>query len=157
MDKVPMTPEGFKALQKKLKNLKSVERPQNIKDIETARAHGDLSENAEYHAAKERQAIIAAQIAETEHNIASAQVIDPATLNHDKVVFGATVTLIDLESDEKKVYKIVGAPEADASNGKISIISPIARALIGKAEGDDVTVRAPGGVREYEIMKIVYR
>ena len=156
MAKVPMTPEGYKALTERLKQLKTVDRPQNIKDIEVARSHGDLSENAEYHAAKERQAMIAAQLAEVEHNIAEAQVIDPSTLDHDKVVFGATVRLMDEESEKEKTYQIVGAVEADVSKGKISIDSPIARSLIGKEEGDAVTVQTPGGPREFEILGISY-
>ena len=156
MPKIPMTPQGYQALQEKLKQLKTVERPQNIKDIETARAHGDLSENAEYHAAKEKQALIAAQIAETEHSLAEAHVIDPSELDHDKVVFGATVTLLDTETEEERTYQIVGAAEADAANGKISVESPIARSLIGQEAGAAVTVRAPGGAREFEILTIRY-
>ncbi len=156
MAKVPMTPEGHKKLHEKLKRLKSVERPQNIRDIETARAHGDLSENAEYHAAKERQAMIVAQIAEAEHSLAEAQVIDPSQLDHDKIVFGATVKLVDTESEEEKIYKIVGACEADAANGKISIDSPIARSLIGQEEGACITVRTPGGARELEVLSVTY-
>ena len=156
MSKIPMTPQGYKALQDKLKHLKSVERPKNIKDIEVARSHGDLSENAEYHAAKERQGIIAAQMAATEHSLASAQVIDPAEMDHDKVVFGATVRLMDEETEEEKTYQIVGAAEADVKSGKISVESPIARSLIGQEEGASVKVNTPRGPREFAILKISY-
>jgi len=156
MAKVPMTPGGFKRLKVRLRQLRKVERPQNIKDIETARAHGDLSENAEYHAAKDKQGMIVAQIAEIEANLADAQVIDPATLNHDKIVFGATVKMLDMDSDEERVYTIVGSVETDVSLGRISIDSPIARSLIGRKEGDAITVKTPKGVRELEILEISY-
>jgi len=157
MQRIPMTPGGQKKLQNELKHLKSVERPKNVADIERARDHGDLSENAEYDAAKEHQAHISCRMQEIEHKLASAQVIDPATLDHDKVVFGATVKLHDLDSGEELSYKIVGADETDISKGRISIESPIARALIGKEEGDEVKVSTPKGVREFEVVGIEYK
>lgn len=156
MQRIPMTPEGQKKLQKELKHLKSVERPKNVADIETARDHGDLSENAEYDAAKERQQQISQKIRELEHKLSLAQVIDPSTLDHDKVVFGATVKLHDIDNGEDLSYAIVGADESDIAKGRISIESPIARALIGKEEGDEVKVRTPKGIREFAIMGIKY-
>jgi len=157
MQKIPMTPEGHKKLQDELKHLKSVERPKNVADIERARDHGDLSENAEYSAAKERQALISFRMQEIEHRLASAQVIDPSKLDHDKVVFGATVKLHDVDSGEELSYTIVGADETDVAKGRISIESPIARALIGKEEGDEARVKTPKGVREFEIVEIEYK
>lgn len=156
-DMVPTTVEGFAKLKERLKYLKEYERPKNIRDIEEARAHGDLSENAEYHAAKERQSMLDVQMRETEDRIARAQVIDPSTLSGDKVVFGATVLLLDLATDDEVTYQIVGVDEADPKASKVSISSPIARALIGKRRGDEVTVRAPGGDREYEIVDVIFR
>ncbi|GMV40108.1 MAG: transcription elongation factor GreA [Myxococcales bacterium] len=156
-DMVPITVEGFAKLKERLKYLKEFERPKNIRDIEEARAHGDLSENAEYHAAKERQSMLDVQMRETEDRIARAQVIDPSTLTGDKVVFGATVLLLDLSTDDEVTYQIVGVDEADPKASKVSISSPIARALIGKRRGDEVTVRAPGGDREYEIVDVIFR
>ncbi|MDO8494688.1 MAG: transcription elongation factor GreA [Deltaproteobacteria bacterium] len=156
LDKLPMTPEGKKKLEERLKVLKSVERPQNVKDIETARAHGDLSENADYSAAKERQGHIAMEMRTIEDRLARAQVIDPSKLDHDKIAFGATVTLIDIELDEKVTYQLVGSHEADIKAGKISVVSPIARALIGKKEGDAVIVKTPKGDKEYEIVSIKF-
>lgn len=153
-DKVPMTPRGFQKLKDELKRFKSVERPQNIRDIEEARAHGDLSENAEYSAAKERQSHIAGKIAELEDKIARAQVIDPSTLNHSKVVFGATVRLLDVDTDEEVIYQIVGADESDVKAGKISIQSPIAKSLIGKSKDDLVKIVTPKGTRELEVLEI---
>ncbi len=153
-DKVPMTPQGFQKLKDELKRFKSVERPQNIRDIEEARAHGDLSENAEYSAAKERQSHIAGKIAELEDKIARAQVIDPSTLNHSKVVFGATVKLLDVDNNEEVIYQIVGADESDVKAGKISIQSPIAKSLIGKSKDDLVKIITPKGTRELEILEI---
>lgn len=155
-DKVPMTPQGLQKLKDELKRFKSVERPQNIKDIEEARAHGDLSENAEYSAAKERQSHIAGRIAELEDKIARAQVIDPSTLSHDKVVFGATVKLLDVDTNEEVVYQIVGADESDVKAGKISIQSPIAKSLIGKSKDDLVKIVTPKGTRELEILEIKF-
>jgi len=156
MAKIPITPKGYRDLQKKLRHLRKVERPKNIKDIEVARSHGDLSENAEYHAAKERQGIIVAQIADTEARLADADVIDPARLNLEKIAFGATVKMLDTESDEEKLYTIVGSTETDVSRGRISIESPIARSLIGRAAGDAVTVTTPRGAKEFEILEISY-
>lgn len=156
-DFVPITPEGLARLKEELKRYKSVERPQNIKDIEIARAHGDLSENAEYSAAKERQGHINGRIAELEDAISRAQVIDPATLQHDKIVFGATVRLSDTDSGEEITYQIVGTYESDVKAGKISIESPLAKSLIGKTADDLVTFRTPGGSKEYEILEISYK
>jgi len=153
---VPMTPAGYKKLHDELKQMKAVERPKNIRDIEVARAHGDLSENAEYSAAKERQSFIAGKIAELEGNIAHAQVIDPATMDHDKVVFGALVRLLDTETEEELEYQIVGEFESNIKERKISITSPIAKSLIGKAKGDVVIVTTPRGRRELEILEIRY-
>ena len=152
-----MTPEGKKKLEGRLKILKSVERPQNVRDIETARAHGDLSENADYSAAKEKQAHLAMEMREIEDKLARAEVIDPSKLNHDKIAFGATVTLIDVTINEKVTYQLVGPDESDIKTGKISIVSPIARALIGKAEGDVVLVKTPKGEKEYEIVTIKFQ
>lgn len=152
-----MTLAGFQKLEADLKHLKSVERPAVIQSISEAREHGDLSENAEYHAAKERQSLIEGQILDYEDKHSRAQVIDVSTLSGPEVKFGATVTLIDEDTEEQKVYQIVGDLEADLKQGKISISSPIARALIGKEEGDSVEVAAPGGARAYEIEKVEYK
>ncbi|MBM4262218.1 MAG: transcription elongation factor GreA [Deltaproteobacteria bacterium] len=151
-----MTTKGYQFLLEELKRLKTVERPRNIRDIEEARSHGDLSENAEFHAAKERQSLLDFQIRECEDKIARAQVIDITKLSGDKVVFGATVSLEDGATGDKVVYKIVGDHEAEPKNGKISISSPIARALIGKSEGDEVQVRTPTGVRTFDILSVDY-
>ena len=151
-----MTAEGYQALDAELKRLKTVERPSVIQAISEARTHGDLSENAEYHAAKERQAFIETRVAEIEDKIARAQVIDVSKLSGRQVKFGATVNLIDEDSGEKSKYKIVGEDESDVKAGKISITSPIARALIGKEEGDVVEVMAPGGPKSYEIVKVKF-
>lgn len=156
MERIPMTGHGAEMLRQELAHLKRVKRPQVIEAIATARAHGDLSENAEYHAAKEEQGFVEGRIKEIEDKLARAHVIDPASIKSDKVVFGATVTLIDLDSGTEVTYQIVGVDEADIDHGKVSITSPIARALIGKEEGDVVVVRAPGGEREYEIQEIRY-
>ncbi|MBN8528173.1 MAG: transcription elongation factor GreA [Caulobacterales bacterium] len=157
MEKVPMTAEGYRTLDDQLKQLKSVERPSVIAAISEARAHGDLSENAEYHAAKERQGWIEGQIAEIEDKISRAQVIDVSKLSGDQVKFGATVTVIDEDTDEKSRYQIVGEHEADVKAGRISVASPIARALISKAVGDTVEVNTPGGVKAYEIAKVEWK
>jgi transcription elongation factor GreA len=154
--KSPMTPAGFKAIQEELKILKTVERPKNVKDIEVARAQGDLSENADYDAAKERQAFISARMGVLEHKIATAQVIDPSKLDHDKVVFGAKIKLSDTESGEEISYQIVGTDEADIKQGLLSVASPIARSLIGKSEGDVAAVLTPSGKKEFEILEIIY-
>jgi transcription elongation factor GreA len=158
MAKVPMTVEGAERLKAELQRLKSVERPAIIQAIAEARSHGDLSENADYDAAKERQGFVEGRIAEIEHKLAGAQVIDPAEVDGDgRVVFGATVELEDLDSGDVRRWQIVGEDEADIRHGKISVTSPIARALIGKNEGDTVEVQAPGGVRGYEILAVEYR
>ncbi|MDX1293242.1 MAG: transcription elongation factor GreA [Hyphomonas sp.] len=156
MERIPMTAEGHAALQSELKTLKSVERPNIIAAIAEARAHGDLSENAEYHAAKEKQSFIEGRIAEIDDKLARAEVIDVSKLGGGKVRFGATVTLIDVDTEEESTYKIVGEDEANVKDGKISITSPIARALIGKEEGDEAEVAAPSGARAYEVAKVEY-
>jgi transcription elongation factor GreA len=155
MEKIPMTPGGLAALNGELKQLKSVERPAIIKAIAEAREHGDLSENAEYHSAKEKQSFIEGRIKELEGTISLAQVIDPKTLS-GPIKFGATVQLVDEETEEEKTYMIVGEAEADIEKGLLNIKSPLARALIGKEEGDSVEVRTPGGSKDYEIVKISY-
>jgi transcription elongation factor GreA len=154
MEKVPMTAEGYQALDDELKRLKTIERPAVIAAIGEARQHGDLSENAEYHAAKDRQGWIEGQIAEIEDRMARAQVIDVTKLSGKQVKFGATVSLVDEDTDEEARYQIVGEHEADVKSGKISISSPIARAMIGKETGDVVEVNTPGGVKAYEIVKV---
>lgn len=154
MQKIPMTAEGHKAIDDELRHLKSVERPAVIQAISEAREHGDLSENAEYHAAKERQGWIEGRLQELEDKLARAQVIDTTKLSGDTVKFGATVTVVDEDTDAEATYKIVGDDEADVKSGKISISSPIARALINKETGDVVEVTAPGGVKTYEILKV---
>jgi transcription elongation factor GreA len=153
-DRVPMTKSGLNRLKETLKRLKSVDKPQIIRDIEEARAHGDLSENAEYHAAKDRQGQIDAEIRRTEDVVARAEVIDVTKLTGDKIVFGATVELEESESGTKVVYRIVGEYEADIKKGLLSVTSPIARAMIGREVGDTVRVQAPGGVREYDIAAV---
>ena len=154
MEKVPMTAEGHAAMTEEIKHLKSVERPRIIKAIEEARSHGDLSENAEYHAAKEQQGWIEARVAELEDKISRADIIDISKLSGDTVKFGAKVTLVDEETDDEASYQIVGEFEADVKKGKISVSSPIARAIIGKRKGDSVEVATPGGGKSYEILKI---
>ena len=154
MEKVPMTAEGYHALDEELKRLKTVERPAVIAAIGEARAHGDLSENAEYHAAKDRQGWIEGQIAEIEDKMARAQVIDVSKLSGSQIKFGATVSLVDEDTEEEARYQIVGEHEADVKRGKVSITSPIARAIIGKEMGDVVEVNTPGGTKAYEILKV---
>jgi transcription elongation factor GreA len=154
MEKIPMTPRGFEMLEAETKRLKTEERPAIIRAIAEARAHGDLSENAEYHAAKERQSYIEGRVMELEDKISRAQVIDVSKLSGSKVTFGATVTLIDEETELESTYQIVGEHEAEVKAGRISISSPMARALIGKTEGDVVEVATPGGGRSYEIIKV---
>ena len=154
MERVPMTVEGYKALETELQRLKSQERPRIIQAIAEARAHGDLSENAEYHAAKEAQGMNEAKVAELEDKLGRADVIDPTKLSGDSVKFGATVALVDEDTEEEVTYKLVGDLEADVKSGKVSISSPIARALIGKAVGDVVEVTTPKGSISYEILKI---
>ncbi len=157
MAKVPMTVEGATRLKAELQRLKTVDRPEIIRAIAEARSHGDISENADYDAAKERQGFIEGRIATVEEKLANAQVIDPASLDAGgRVVFGATVELADANTDERAVYQIVGDDEADIKHGKISVSSPIARALIGKTEGDTAEVVAPGGTRSYEILAVRY-
>jgi transcription elongation factor GreA len=157
MAKVPMTVEGAQRLKVELHRLKTIERPSVIQAIAEARSHGDLSENADYDAAKERQGFIEGRISEVEQKLANAQVIDAATLDAEgRVVFGATVDLEDPNTGEKVTYKIVGDDEADIKHGKISVSSPIARALIGKSEGETADVQAPGGLRSYEILAVRY-
>lgn len=152
-----MTVEGYAALDAELKRLKSVERPTVIQAISEARAHGDLSENAEYHAAKERQSFIEGRLAELEDKLARAQVIDVSRLSGETIKFGATVTVLDEDTEKTSAYQIVGEDEADIRSGKVSISSPIARALIGKETGDVVEVAAPGGAKSYEIIKVEWR
>ncbi|MEX0839228.1 MAG: transcription elongation factor GreA [Parvibaculum sp.] len=156
MEKVPMTSEGYKALEDEIRFLKSVERPRIIKAISEARAHGDLSENAEYHAAKEQQGLNESRVAELEDKISRAEVIDVSKLSGDTVKFGAAVTVVDEDTDEEATYQIVGELEADVKKGRISITSPLARALIGKSAGDTVEVVTPGGGKSYEVLKVAF-
>ncbi len=155
-ERVPMTKGGLLRLKAELKRLKNVERPKIVKEIAEARSHGDLSENAEYHAAKEKQSHVEGRIAQVEHWIASAEVIDVSNLSGDRVVFGATVALEETDSGDQVKYRIVGELEADLKQGRISVTSPIARALIGRSEGDTVVVRTPGGQKEYEIQSVEF-
>ena len=156
MDKIPMTAAGLKQLEDELRTLKDDERPAVINAIATAREHGDLKENAEYHAAREKQSFIEGRIKEVEAIISHADVIDPTTLSGDVVRFGATVLLVDEETDEEKTYQIVGEHEASLENGSISITSPMARHLVGKSLGDSIEVKAPGGSKYFEILKVDY-
>ena len=157
MEKIPMTSAGYSTLESELKHRQQVERPRIIQQITDARTHGDLSENAEYHAAKEQQAHNEGRIAELEDKLARAEVIDVSKLHGDTITFGATVTLIDEDTDEKRVWQIVGEPEADAKHGRISITSPLARALVNKKKGESVEVVTPGGAKAFEIKKIEWR
>jgi transcription elongation factor GreA len=157
VDKIPMTQAGHAALADELKQRQSVDRPRIIEQIAEARSHGDLSENAEYHAAKEAQSHNEGRIAELEDKLARADVIDVSKLSGDTIKFGATVTLIDEDTEKKAIYQIVGESEADAKNGRISITSPLARALIGKTKGTSVEVMAPGGAKAYEITKVDWK
>ncbi|KQT83385.1 transcription elongation factor GreA [Aurantimonas sp. Leaf443] len=154
MEKVPMTVRGFDTLREELRRRQQEERPRIIAAISEARAHGDLSENAEYHAAKESQSLNEGRISELEDLTARAEVIDVSKLSGERIKFGATVKLVDEDTDEEKVYQIVGEQEADVKSGRVSITSPIARALIGKTEGDTVEVSAPGGSRSYEVLEV---
>jgi transcription elongation factor GreA len=156
MEKIPLTRAGFDKIDAELKHLKSVERPAIIRAISEAREHGDLSENAEYHSAKEKQSFIEGRVKELEGVISLADVIDPSKFS-GPVKFGATVVLVDEDTDEEKTYLIVGEYEADIESGKLNMKSPLARALIGKDEGDSIEVSTPGGVRSYEILKIIYK
>lgn len=155
-EKVPMLASGFEALKSELQQLKTVERPSVVKAIEEARAHGDLSENAEYHAAKEKQGLVEARVMELEDALSRADVIDPATLKGDTVMFGATVTVLD-EDDKSTIFQIVGVEEADLKKRRISYTSPIGRALIGRSVGDDVEVITPSGEKYFEIEKVEYK
>jgi len=156
MDKLPITYQGFEKLEIELKNLKSVERPNVIKSIAEAREHGDLSENAEYHAAKEKQSFIEGRIADLENKISRAEVINTKKLKSTKIIFGATVTLGQVGKKKQIIYQIVGTEEADVENGKISISSPLAKALLGKSIDDSVEVYSPGGSKEYEVENIEF-
>ena len=156
-EKVPMTATGYAALEDELKHRQSVDRPRIIEHIAEARSHGDLSENAEYHAAKEEQSHNEGRIAELEDKLARADVIDISKLSGDTIKFGATVTVIDEDTEKKAVYQIVGEVEADAKKGKISVTSPLARALIGKKKGVSVEVNTPGGAKAYEVTKVEWR
>ena len=156
MDKVPMTPEGYRRLEEELRRLRTVERPAVVRAIAQAREHGDLSENAEYHAARDRQSFIEGRMAELEDKVSRAEVIDPSLISGDKVMFSAQVTVVDEESDEEACYRIVGQDESDIAEGRLSVASPMARAMIGKSVGDQIEVDAPGGARSYEIVKIDY-
>jgi transcription elongation factor GreA len=157
MSKIPMTAEGYNRLEEELKHLKHSERPAVIKAIAEARDHGDLSENAEYHAARERQSFIEGRVAELEDKIARAEVIDISKLSGKQVMFGATVTLVDEDTDEKSSYQIVGPDEADIKSKRLSITSPLARALIGKTTGDNVEVTTPNGSKSYEIVRVAFK
>src|SRR5258705_9026522 len=157
MDKIPMTAAGYAVLEDELRHRQQIERPRIIQQISDARTHGDLSENAEYHAAKEQQSLNEGRIAELEDRLARAEGIDGSKLSGDTIKFGATVTLIDEDTDKKMVWQIVGDPEADAKKGKISVASPLARALIGKANGASVEVVTPGGAKAFEVKKVEWR
>ncbi|GAB4410801.1 MAG: transcription elongation factor GreA [Thermodesulfovibrionales bacterium] len=154
--RIPMTPEGYQKLQEELDRLLKVERPRNIQAIAEARAHGDLSENAEYHAAKERQSFIEGRVQELQAKLALAEVIDPSKINQSRVAFGATVKVLDTEANEEYVFKLVGPDEADVRSGKISISSPVGRSLLGKGIGDSVVIKAPARTMEYEVLEISF-
>ena len=155
MDRVPVTKEGYEALKKELETLKRIERPQNIKAIEEARAHGDLSENAEFHAAKDRQGFIEGRIIELEFKVANADIIEIKKLPKDRVVFGTMVLLENIDSGEDVKYQLVGPDESDIDKGRISITSPLGKAMLGKKPGDELTVQVPGGKRVYELVEIL--
>jgi transcription elongation factor GreA len=157
MEKNPITPEGAAKLREELTNLKSVERPRVIQMIATAREHGDLKENAEYHAARDKQSFIEGRVKELENKLACAEIIDPSKLAGDRVAFGAHIKVVNTESEEESLYRILGADEADLSQGTISVTSPLARALLGKEVGDEVKVRMPGGERTYEILEVSFK
>lgn len=156
MQRIPLTPEGYRKLEEELERLVKVDRPKNIQAIAEARAHGDLSENAEYHAAKEQQSFIAGRIDELKSKLARAQVIDPSKIRQSKVAFGAKVRVMDVEADEEYIFTLVGPEEADVKSGKISISSPVGRALIGKEIGETAIIKAPARTIEYEIEEIVF-
>jgi transcription elongation factor GreA len=157
MDKVPITGKGFSALEEELRHRQQVERPRIIQAISEARSLGDLSENAEYHAAKEAQALNEGRILELESMISRAEIIDVSKLSGNRIKFGATVKLVDEDTEEEKTYQIVGEPEADVRSGRVSVTSPIARALMGKTVGDTVEVTTPGGGKSYEVIKVMFR
>jgi len=157
VERVPVTTRGYESWTKKLKHLKEVERPENVKDIERAREHGDISENAEFNAAKDKQGMIMAHMRQLEDLISRAQVVEPSTLSSEKIMFGATVTLLDFDNDEEVIYQLVGEDEADLKEGRISITSPLARGLVGRQVDDSVEVTTPRGIREYEVLGIVYK
>jgi len=157
MNKIPMTAEGYARLEEELKQLKTIERPAIIRAIAEAREHGDLSENAEYHAARERQSFIEGRVLELEDKISRAEVIDVSKLSGKVIKFGATVTLIDEDTDEKSAYQIVGEDEADIKSKRLAITAPLARALVGKKVGDQVEVTTPGGSKSYEIAKVQFK
>jgi transcription elongation factor GreA len=154
-DSIPMTPQGHEALSNELRRLKTVERPDNIRAIEEARAHGDLSENAEYHAAKERQGMLDARIRDLEYKLGAAQIIDPNNAPKDKVVFGVTVLLENLDTEEEVTYQILGPEESDVKNGKISVTSPLGKALLGKKPDDEITVVTPSGLKRFCVVDIL--
>jgi transcription elongation factor GreA len=156
LKRVPMTPDGYQKLQEELEKLLKVERPKNIKDISEARAHGDLSENAEYHAAKEKQSFLEGKIQELKTKLALADVIDPSKISQDRTAFGAKVKVLDVSTDEEKTFMLVGPDEADAKIGKISISSPVGRALLNKEVGDVVNIKVPARTLEYEILEISF-
>ncbi len=157
MQRIPMTPRGYELVQADLKRHREILRPENVRAIEEARAHGDLSENAEYDAAKERQAQLDGRIRELEHRVAVAEVIDVTKLTpSDRVIFGTTVRLLDVENDEERTYRIVSVEEMDPRQGLISPTSPVGRAMLGRSEGDEVRVRTPRGIREFEILEVSY-
>ncbi|KWT92756.1 transcription elongation factor GreA [Candidatus Magnetominusculus xianensis] len=156
MERVPMTPDGFKKITEELDRLLKEERPQNIKDIATARAHGDLSENAEYAAAREKQSFLEGRIKELQSKVAMAQVIDPSKIKGDKISFGAKVKLFDLDTDEEKIFFLVGPDEADVKTGKISVTSPVGKALLGKVVGDEAIIKAPARTFSYEVLDIIF-
>lgn len=155
MKSVPITKQGYEVLKKELNRLKSVERPANIRAIEEARAHGDLSENAEFSAAKERQSLIDARMRELEYKLGHAEVIDPDTLPRDRALFGSRVVLENLDTGDEVTYQLVGPDESDINDGRISIASPLGQAMLGKVVGDEIVINAPGGKREYELVEII--
>jgi transcription elongation factor GreA len=154
LERVPITKEGYEVLKREFRQLKTIERPENIKAIETARAHGDLSENAEFHAAKERQSFIEGRINELGYKLNSAEIIDTTTLPKDRVLFGSTVALENIDTEETVVYQLVGVDESNIGEGRISISSPLGNALLGRVPGDEVSINAPGGKRHYELVEI---
>jgi transcription elongation factor GreA len=154
VERIPMSKKGYLQLKKELERLEKTERPDVVKAIETARAHGDLSENAEYHAAKERQGLIEGRIAELKSKIGLAEVIDCTKVGTARAVFGTVITLMDMDTDEEVTYQLLGPEEADVKNGSISVLSPIGRSILGKAVGDEVNVKTPGGLREFEVIDI---